>query len=271
MEQRNLEVAVISDIHLATHACKAKSVLKYLKSIAPKILVLNGDIIDSWRFSRSYFPKSHLKLVRYMIKMLERGVKVYYVSGNHDEFLRKFNLSELGNLKIVNKLIINLNGQRTLITHGDIFDNIIHKARWLAKFGAASYGLLTVVNKAINEPIRFLGFRDITIHKSIKKRLLRGDRNLTRFESAAVSAAKRLDCSTVICGHTHTPKDKTEITDTGTIRYINCGDWVENLTSVEYCGSQWVLNHFIEPVDDTAIEELESMIPEGFMLNWQGA
>ena len=64
MEPRNLEISVISDLHLATHASKAKSVLKYLKSIHPETLILNGDIIDSWRFSRSYFPKAHLKVIR---------------------------------------------------------------------------------------------------------------------------------------------------------------------------------------------------------------
>jgi UDP-2,3-diacylglucosamine pyrophosphatase LpxH len=90
MEVRELEVAVISDLHLATYACKPKKVLKYLKSILPDILVLNGDIIDSWRFSRNYFPKNQLKVVRQIIKMMEKGVQVYYISGNHDEFLRKF-------------------------------------------------------------------------------------------------------------------------------------------------------------------------------------
>ena len=96
-EVRNLDVSVISDVHLATHASKAKVLLKYLKSIKPETLVLNGDIIDSWRFSRNYFPKPHLKVVRQFIKMLEKGVKIFYITGNHDEFLRKFKGSEMGN------------------------------------------------------------------------------------------------------------------------------------------------------------------------------
>jgi len=85
MEVRELEVAVLSDLHLATYASKPKKVLKYLKSITPKILVLNGDIIDSWRFSLNYFPKNHLKVVRQIIKMMEKGAQVYYINGNHDE------------------------------------------------------------------------------------------------------------------------------------------------------------------------------------------
>ena len=76
MKIREIEVAVISDVHLATHACKPKKVLKYLKSILPKTLVLNGDIIDSWRFSRNYFPKPQLKIICQLIKMMEKGVQV---------------------------------------------------------------------------------------------------------------------------------------------------------------------------------------------------
>ncbi len=129
MKIRDVEVAVISDLHLATHACKPKKVLKYLKSIRPNILILNGDIIDSWRFSRNYFPKNHLKIIRQIIKMMEKGIPVYYVTGNHDEFLRKFSQTQIGNLKIVNQVILELGGSKTWIFHGDIFDHVIHRSK----------------------------------------------------------------------------------------------------------------------------------------------
>lgn len=119
MKSRKLEIAVISDLHLATRACKAKRILHYLKSISPQTLVLNGDIIDSWRFSRNYFPKPQLKVVRQLIKMMEKGVQIFYITGNHDEFLRRFNQTEIGKLKIVNQLILDLNGKKTWIFHGD--------------------------------------------------------------------------------------------------------------------------------------------------------
>src|SRR5690606_29899168 len=154
-----------------THASKAKTLLKYLKSIKPETLVLNGDIIDSWRFSRNYFPKPHLKVVRQFIKMLEKGVNIVYITGNHDEFLRKFKGSEMGNLKIVNQLVLEMDGQKTWIFHGDIFDNVIHQSKWLAKLGAATYGFLTLVNKAFNSVLLFLGVEEVIIYKSIKKKL----------------------------------------------------------------------------------------------------
>ena len=252
---RELPIAVISDLHLATHACKAKQLLKYLKSINPKKLVLNGDIIDSWRFSRNYFPKQHLKVVRQLIKMLEKGVEIIYITGNHDEFLRKLDQSQMGNLKIVNQLVLELDGKKTWIFHGDIFDHIIHRAKWLAKFGAAIYGLLTMINKFLNFFLRVIGQNDVIIYKSIKKKLVKDKPKVSSFEKAVGLAAARKDYRTVICGHTHVPKDKTIENEYGTVRYINCGDWVEHFTAAEYENGEWKLVYYNNQEDDTNHED----------------
>lgn len=256
MKARKLEVAVISDLHLATHACQAKNVWKYLKSINPGILVLNGDIIDSWRFSRNYFPKAHLKVVRQIIKMLERGIHVFYVTGNHDEFLRKFSQTQMGRLKIVNQLILELDGKKTWIFHGDIFDHIIHHAKWLAKFGAATYGLLTLLNKAINQVLHLFGKKELIIYKSIKKKLVKGKtHHLSRFEDVICKIAAEREYQTVICGHTHVPCDKQVLNEHGAVRYINCGDWVEHLTAAEYADGKWSLFHFADEEDESLSDD----------------
>ena len=241
MTPRELEVSVISDLHLATHACKPKKILKYLKSIKPKTLVLNGDIIDAWRFTRNYFPKPHLKVVRQIIKMMEKGVRVYYITGNHDEFLRKFAPTSMGNLKIVNQLVLELDGQKTWIFHGDVFDSTIHQKKWLAKFGAALKGFLSLLNKLINQILQLWGKDEVILYKSIKHRLLRDKLNLSANESKILNAAIQQGYQNVICGHTHVPKEK-EIKIAGTnFRYLNCGDWVEHFTATEYNRGQWRL------------------------------
>ena len=241
MEVRELEVAVISDLHLATHACKPKKILKYLKSINPQTLVLNGDIIDAWRFTRNYFPKPHLKVLRQIIKMMEKGVLVYYITGNHDEFLRKFAPSEIGNLRIVNQLVLELDGNKTWIFHGDIFDNTIHRKKWLAKFGAALKGFLSLLNNQINQLRQFLGKDEVILYKSIKQRLVRDKLNLSANESKILNAAIQQGYQNVICGHTHVPKEKQIKIDGTNFRYLNCGDWVEHFTATEYNQGQWRL------------------------------
>ena len=254
MKNRKIDIAVISDVHLATHASKAKLLNKYLKSISPDQLVLNGDIIDSWRFSRSYFPKSHLKVVRQLIKMLEKGVRIYYITGNHDEFLRKFNPTQLGNLQVINQLILEIDNQKTWIFHGDIFDHVIHRAKWLAKLGSAVYGFLSLTNKLLNQGRILLGLREVLIYKGLKDLLTKEKSELTRSEKLIQTIAKAHDYQTVICGHTHQPLEKML---TPTIRYINGGDWVEHLTAVEYVNHQWSLLHFNDYLDDQSLEEPE--------------
>lgn len=112
MDKRNIDVVVISDVHLGTYGCHAKELLKYLKSIKPKTLILNGDIIDIWQFSKSYWPESHMKVIRKLMKFVSEGVQVHYLTGNHDEMLRKFDGMEMGTFHLQNKLILELDGKK---------------------------------------------------------------------------------------------------------------------------------------------------------------
>ncbi|MDO8930208.1 MAG: UDP-2,3-diacylglucosamine diphosphatase [Bacteroidota bacterium] len=247
---RKLDISVISDVHLATLASKAKHLLKYLKSIQPKTLVLNGDIIDSWRFSRNYFPKAHLKVIRQLVKMIEKGVHVVYITGNHDDVFRKFNNTRLGNFSIVNQLELTIKNQKIWIFHGDVFDNIIHHSPWLAKFGAAAYGFLTGFNRFLNVILRIFGGKEMILYKSMKDRISKEKKVLTNFELAIANAALSKEIDLVICGHTHIPVDKTITTEKGTVRYINCGDWVEHFSAAECINGNWTLNYFNSDQED---------------------
>ena len=247
---RKPDVSVISDFHLATMASKAKSLLKYLKSIEPKTLVLNGDIIDSWRFSRNYFPKTHLKVIRQILKMVEKGMKVVYITGNHDDVFRKFNNTQLGNFSIVNQLELNVHGQKIWIFHGDVFDHIIHHSPGLAKLGAAAYGFLTLFNRFINVILKAIGGREMILYKSMKDRITKRKQVLTNFEKAIANAAVSKNADLVICGHTHIPVDKYIHTEKGSVRYINCGDWVEHFSAAECVDGEWSLNYFKGEVED---------------------
>jgi UDP-2,3-diacylglucosamine pyrophosphatase LpxH len=241
---RKLDISVISDVHLATLACKAKPLLKYLKSIQPKMLVLNGDIIDSWRFSRNYFPKAHLKVIRQLVKMIEKDIQVVYITGNHDDVFRKFNNTKLGNFSIVNQLELTIGNKKTWIFHGDVFDAIIHHSPWLARFGAAAYGLLTLINKILNAILKIFGSKDMHLYKSMKDRISKEKKILTNFELAIANAALSKEIDLVICGHTHIPVDKTITTEKGTVKYMNCGDWIGNFTAAECIDGNWTLNYF---------------------------
>lgn len=263
LTQRKLDVSVISDFHLATLASKAKPLVKYLKSIYPQILVLNGDIIDSWRFSRNYFPKSHLKVIRQILKMLEKGVQVVYITGNHDDVFRKFNKTKLGNFSIVNQFELTINRKKVWIFHGDVFDHIIHHSPWLAKLGAAAYGFLTLLNQFINVFVKVLSGKEMILYKSMKDRIARRNQVLTNFEKAVAKAAIGKGSDLVICGHTHIPVDKTISTEKGHVRYINCGDWVEHFSAAECVDGEWTLNYYEnDSAEETELLQDELFIPD---------
>ena len=112
MEKREIELLVLSDIHLGTYGCQAKELYHYLKSVKPKTVVLNGDIIDIWLFSKKYWPSSHMKVVKQILNYLANGCDVYYITGNHDEMLRKFKGFRLDNFEIVNKVVLSIDGKK---------------------------------------------------------------------------------------------------------------------------------------------------------------
>ena len=150
-EKRPVEILVLSDVHLGTYGCHAKELVRYLKSIKPSTVILNGDIIDIWQFSKNYWPKSHMRVIKILLNWATKGVKIHYITGNHDEMLRKFVGFKMGSLKIANKLILKLeNGKKAWFFHGDVFDVTMQHSKWLAKLGAIGYDLLILVNRACN-------------------------------------------------------------------------------------------------------------------------
>jgi UDP-2,3-diacylglucosamine pyrophosphatase LpxH len=246
-DKRKVNVVVLSDIHLGTYACHAKELLKYLKGIKPKILVLNGDIIDIWQFSKRYWPKPHMKVIKYIIGMAANGTKTYYVTGNHDELLRKFEGFKLGSLEVVNKLVLELDGKKAWFFHGDVFDVVMQNTKWLAKAGAIGYDLLIHVNTFVNYISRLFGRGKISLSKKIKDNVKSAVKYINNFEETAARMAISKGYSHVICGHIHHAEIRMVNTPEGGITYMNSGDWVESLTALEYHKKKWTIYHY--PVD----------------------
>lgn len=241
LKKRKVEVAVISDVHLGTYGCHAKELLDYLSSIKPKILVLNGDIIDIWQFRKSYFPSKHLEVIKKIISMSTKGTKVYYITGNHDEFLRKFTDLHMGNISLIDKLVLELDHKRAWIFHGDVFDTSITQAKWLAKLGGWGYDILILINRFINWVLARFNKEPYSLSKKIKNNVKSAVKFITNFENVCVELAIENDYDYVICGHIHEPKIEFMENEKGEVFYLNSGDWVENLTALEYNNKKWKL------------------------------
>lgn len=242
MQKREVEVVVISDVHLGTYGCHARELLHYLQNIEIHTLIINGDFIDGWAFSKKYFPESHFAVIQHIIKMLTAGTQVIYITGNHDDFLRKYTDVSLHNFKIVDKIVLQINHKKYWIFHGDIFDRSTRGFnKWLAVLGGKGYDWLIRINSVINYLLEKMGKEKYSLSKKVKDSVKKAVKYISDFEQMAAEQAIFQGYDAVICGHIHKPQSKTFVNDKGSVLYLNSGDWVENLSALEYYNEQWHL------------------------------
>ncbi len=253
-EKRPVDVAIISDVHLGTYGCQATDLLRYLKSIKPKKLILNGDIIDIWQFSKRYWPSSHMQIVKHITGLLSKGTEVVYITGNHDEMLRKFVGFKLGAFRIENKLVLELDGKKTWIFHGDVFDVTMQHSKWLAKLGAVGYDILILLNTFMNFLSKIVGRGKISLSKKIKDGVKSAVKFIDDFENTAAEIAIGNKYDYVVCGHIHQPQMRKVVNEKGSVMYLNSGDWVENLTALEYHNNSWRLYSYADDAQAQSIK-----------------
>ena len=245
MQKRMPEVAVISDVHLGTYGCHAAELLYYLRSIDPRLLVINGDFIDIWNFSKRYFPATHLEVIKEIMQMVSNGTRVIYITGNHDELLRKYSDMQLGNFSITDKIVMEINGKMVWIFHGDVFDSTTKgSAKLLAKLGGQGYDLLILLNRMVNWTLELFGREKMSFSKKVKNGVKKAVKWIGDFEQTAAELAIEKHYDFVICGHIHQPQHRVIETAKGQVTYLNSGDWVENLTALEYENGDWKIHAF---------------------------
>jgi UDP-2,3-diacylglucosamine pyrophosphatase LpxH len=266
MDRRNVEVVVISDVHLGTYGCHANELVTYLKSISPEILVLNGDFIDGWQFSKRYFPVSHMQVIKEVFNLLSNGTRVIYITGNHDEMLRRYSDLQMGNLLLTDKMVMEINGKMTWIFHGDVFDATTKgSAKLLAKLGGHGYDFLILLNSFINWGLKLIGREKMSFSKRVKNSVKKAVSWIGDFEQTAAELAIEKKYDYVICGHIHQPQQRTISTENGSVTYLNSGDWIENLTSLEYNNKAWTIYHFDEKnfvTQNNGVVNLEKKLPQ---------
>ncbi len=246
MVKREVDIVVLSDIHLGTYGCHAKELLQYLKSIQPKTVILNGDIIDIWQFSKRYWPATHMMVIKHITGLIADNVPVYFIPGNHDEMLRKFKDFQLGSLKITNKLSLRIDGVNMWVFHGDVFDVVMQHSKWLAKLGAIGYDMLILINRMVNFFSIKMGKGKISLSKKVKDSVKSAVKFINNFETTVCDIAAENNYDLVICGHIHHPEIKNVQTKHGEVTYMNSGDWIENLTALEYNESGWRIYKYAE-------------------------
>ncbi len=220
----------ISDVHLGTRACKADFLLDFLRHTECESLYLVGDIVDGWRLRRSwYWPQAHNDVVQKLLRKARKGTRVVYIPGNHDEGARQFIGQQFGGIPVMQDAVHEAaDGRRYLVIHGDQFDVVVRRAKWLAHIGDKAYVTLLGLNTGVNAIRRRLGFRYWSLSAYLKQKAKSAVEYVGRYETVLSEEARRRGVDGVICGHIHT----AEIKDMNGIVYANDGDWVESCTAL---------------------------------------
>jgi UDP-2,3-diacylglucosamine pyrophosphatase LpxH len=260
--KRELDIVIISDVHLGTYGCHAKELLNYLKSIEVETLILNGDFIDMWQFSKRYFPKDHMLVIQRILKMAAKGTKVYYITGNHDDHLRRYSDFSSGNIHLRDKLILQLKGKKYWIFHGDVFDVFIKYSPFIAKLGGKGYDWLIYINRFINKIRMAVGYSRMSFAKKVKDAVKEAVKFISDFEDTAIKLAFEQNYDYVVCGHIHRPQMRSVEQDDKVVTYLNSGDWIENLTALEYKWGRWSIYEYDEMDYDYQSPKLKVKAPD---------
>ena len=229
-ETRRFRALFLSDVHLGTRGCQAERLLDFLRWHEADTIYLVGDIVDGWALRSSwYWPQPHNDVVQKLLRQARKGVRIVYVPGNHDEFLRGYYGTHFGGVEVVEHIIHeSADRRRFLVIHGDIFDLVVMQARWLALLGDKAYDFAIAANRIFNGARRRLGFPYWSLSQWAKLKVKNAVNYIGAFEKTLAAEAARHRVDGVICGHIH----HAVMHDDFGLRYVNCGDWVESCTAV---------------------------------------
>jgi UDP-2,3-diacylglucosamine pyrophosphatase LpxH len=241
----DFKTIVISDVHLGTRGSKAKEVSRFLKQYSCENLILNGDIIDGWQLKKSgSWKRKHTRFFNRVLKMIENNnTKVFYLRGNHDDFLDQILPLQIGNLSIQNDMIYESKGRKFFITHGDVFDSVTSNFRWIAYLGDIGYTFLLWLNRQVNYHRRKRGLSYFSLSQYIKGKVKSAVSYIDEYETELAKMARSRGCDGIICGHIHKAENRT----IEGVTYLNSGDWVETMSALaEDHDGNWQLIYYNE-------------------------
>lgn len=239
LKKRQIEVAVLSNIHLGAESCKADALLAYLSSISPKILVLNGTVLEAVPAARSAFPSRHFRIFKKLFSMASSGTKIYYVYKNHDAIVRLFQDRSPGNIYFTKNLFLNLDDKRAWFTHGDFLESPLLSKKWVRGMGTGRLRILAGIIRFQHKAWNFIRKRRGGIllpEAACYEDRLKKDETLRK---TTVKLAIGRGCDYLICGAPHRLSNIWLDTPIGKCQYLSAGDWIENLTALEYNFKRW--------------------------------
>ena len=240
----------ISDLHLGSKHCQDEELLKFLKEVRTEKLYLVGDIVDGWRLQKKwYWPNNHNRVIKELIS-ISKYTDVYWISGNHDEFLRTIPNINVGKIETHNRLThIGVDGKKYLVVHGDMFDYLMRTrfGKTVMRLGDWGYDKSISINYIVNKIRNFFGYKPWSLAKYLKRKAKLASNFIGEFETEMVKYARKKNYDGIICGHIH----HAEIKQYDEITYMNDGDWCESCSVlIEDHEGNWKINYYEKMVEN---------------------
>lgn len=223
----------ISDVHLGSPGCRAGALTRFLAANDCETLYLVGDIFDGWRLKkRFYWTPDHTRVIKAILAKARHGTRVYYVTGNHDAFMRQFVSRQLrlGRVRVRNEIVhVTADNRRLLVVHGDLYDAVVTTLPWLAHAGDTGYEALLWGGTRLNGLLRKLRLPELPVSAGIKLAVKSAVQYLSGFDEQVMARCRADGFNGVVSGHTH--HAEARMIRLGIVSY-NCGDWVESCSAL---------------------------------------
>jgi UDP-2,3-diacylglucosamine hydrolase len=244
---RDQPAIIVSDLHLgAVPLAHEEAFIAFLSHVPDRTpdLVINGDLFDFWFEYGTVVPRGHLRVLRALADVVDAGVRVRLVGGNHDAWGDSFLADEVGLELIEGPVVTDVGGRRTYLAHGD-------------GLGAGDIGH-KIFRRISHHPWAVKAFR--MVHPSLAVRMVgrasstedyfrHGDGGVDSRAARLSDFAIRLlrddpSLTLVALGHCHRP----ELTEVAPGRhYLNTGDWLTHFSYGVVSRDEIRLEHWEPP------------------------
>ena len=237
----------VSDAHLGSGDDSRErelSLCRLLDSMKTdaKRLVLLGDMFDFWFSYKHVVPRGHVRLLGKLAELADAGVEIHYYIGNHDMWLFDYLEKEIGVVMHTEPDIMEFDGRRFLIGHGDGLGGFDPGYDHLKKIfrNRACQRLFALLPPRLTFPIaqRWSDSNKLRHQREGLQHYLGDDR-----EGIVIYMKERMQHDQfdyAVFGHRHTPLDMEISTQAikhsgnQAIKYINTGDWLDHRSYAVY-------------------------------------
>jgi len=198
------DIIFISDLHISLKKTEiTRRFLAFLETQASQVstVYILGDLFDAWIGDDDNTPPNK-KIKKQLKQLTDSGTRVFLQQGNRDFLLGHRFCLETGINLLDDYEVIDLNGVKTLLTHGDLLctDDIPYQA--FRKKSHSKEWQQNVLSKPLL--IRLLAARWYRFRSHFHKRKKSQD-IMDVNQQTVIEVMKKHQCLRLIHGHTHRP------------------------------------------------------------------